>query len=337
MAEYNLAIEVGTSNTVIYIAGLGVALKEPSIIALETVKNKKVVKSVGLEAKKLVGKEINNIEIVYPITEGVITNFQYTKLMLKEFLKKVTPAGSSRKKYKAIFLHSCGLTEEEKGRIRDLSYALNMSTPALLPSGICALVGMRVDENDTKSHMVLNIGGGVTDISIINSYKLIRGANVNIGGNQIDANIGELLKQKYEILLDRSSLENIKNNISSLLVNDISVINVVGLDKNTKHRKEIRLFSQEVYPVVSSAFNNVAEACEKVLKECSNEVLLDINKYGIYVCGGVANITGIAKYLNNILKAPVYVDLEPDSTAIVGAGTLLNNQILLQNICDGLN
>ena len=336
MATYNLAIELGTSNTVIYVAGLGVALKEPSCIAIETVNKKKVVKCVGTEAKNLIGKTNNSVEVHFPICEGVIYNFQYAKLMLKEFLKKISPSGILKPKKRVVFIHPCGLTRDEKNRIRDLAYALNITTTALIPSTVCALIGMEVEENDPNSHFVLNIGGGVTDISIINNNHIIRGATINVGGNQIDANISDFVKNEFQVILGDNTLEKIKNSVGSLLNNDISSINVVGLEIDTRHRKEIRIFSKDILPIICGAFNKIADACEALLNMCSSEVLSDINKFGVYVCGGVANITGVDKYLSKILNLPVYVDVDPDSSVIMGAGNLLNNQVLLNNICKEL-
>ena len=333
MAQFNLAIELGTSNTVIYAAGLGVALKEPSCIAIETVNNKKVVKCVGIDAKKLIGKTNNSIEVFFPIVEGVIANFQLAKLMLKEFLKKVAPSGFGKPKKRAVFIHACGLTREEKNKIRDLAYALNITSAALIPCGVCALIGMEVEENDPNSHMVVNVGGGVTDISIINNNHIIRGATINVGGVQIDANIADFVKENFQVVLGDNTVETIKNSIGSLLSNDISSINVVGLENDTKHRKEIRIFSNDILPIICGAFNKIADSCETLLNMCSSEVLQDINKFGIYVCGGVSNITGVDKYLSKILNLPVYVDVDPDSSVIMGAGNLLNNQTLLNNIC----
>ncbi len=336
MSAFNLAIELGTSNTVIYVAGLGVALKEPSCIAIETINNKRIVKCVGSEAKKLVGKTNNSVEVVFPIVEGVIQNFQLAKLMLKEFLKKVAPTGFGKPKRRVVFVHGCGLTKEERNRIRDLAYALNITSTALIPAGVCALIGMEIEENDPNSHMVVNVGGGVTDISIINNNHIIRGATINIGGLQIDANIADYVKQEYQVILGDNTLEIVKNSIGSLLNNDISSINVVGLELDTKRRKEIRLFSQEILPIVAGAFNKISEACEALLNMCSSEVLSDINKFGVYVCGGVANITGIDKFLSKTLNLPVYVDVDPDSSVIMGAGNLLNNQTLLVRISQEL-
>lgn len=333
MAQFNLAIELGTSNTVIYAAGLGVALKEPSCIAIETINNKKVVKCVGIDAKKLVGKTNNSIEVFFPIIEGVIANFQLAKLMLKEFLKKVAPSGFGKPKKRVVFIHACGLTREEKNKIRDLAYALNITNAALIPCGVCALIGMEVEENDPNSHMVVNVGGGVTDISIINNNHIIRGATINVGGVQIDANIADFVKENFQVVLGDNTIETIKNSIGSLLSNDISSINVVGLEIDTKHRKEIRIFSNDILPIICGAFNKIADSCETLLNMCSSEVLQDINKFGIYVCGGVSNITGVDKYLSKILNLPVYVDVDPDSSVIMGAGNLLNNQTLLNNIC----
>lgn len=333
MALFNLGIELGTSNTVIYMAGLGVVLKEPSCIAVETVNNKRVVKCVGNEAKKLIGKTNNSVEVIFPISEGVVHNFQLARLMLKEFLKKVAPTGLFRRKNKIVFIHSCGLTYEEKSLLRDLAYSLNIVTIAFIPAGVCALIGMEVEENDHNSHMIVNIGGGVTDICIINNNHIIRGATINVGGNQIDAHIYDYVKSQYQLELGQNTIETIKNSIGSLLINDISSINVVGMEIDTKRRREIQLFSQDILPILEGAFGKIGEACESIISMCSSEVLKDINQYGIYVCGGVSNITGVDKYMSKMLNLPVYVDTDPDSSVIMGMGNLLNNQNLLMELC----
>lgn len=333
MALFNLGIELGTSNTVIYMAGLGVVLKEPSCIAVETVNNKRVVKCVGNEAKKLIGKTNESIEVVWPICEGVVCNFQLAKLMLKEFLKKVAPTGLFKPKNRVVFTHPCGLTKEEKDKLRDLAYSLGITTIGFVPAGVCGLIGMEVEENDPNSHMIVNIGGGVTDICIVNNNHIIRGATINVGGNQIDAHIYDYIKEQYQIELGQNTVETIKNSIGSLLVNDISSINVVGMEIDTKRRTEIKLFSQDILPILEGAFGKIAEACESLISMCSSEVLKDINQLGLYVCGGVSNITGVDKYLSKLLQLPVFVDPDAESTVILGLGNLLNNQNFLLELC----
>lgn len=332
MVNYNLAIELGSSNTVIYMAGIGVVLKEPSMVAMQTINNKKVVVAVGSAAKNLVGKTNESLEIISPVVESEIVNFNVCKTMLKSFLEKVAPSGFFKKRNKVVFVCACGISKQEKKKFVQLAYSLGINQVGLIPSGVCALIGMEVEEHDPYSHMIVNMGGGATDIAIINNNHIIRGATINIGGSSIEFNIGEFLKSKLNVLFGANSIEEIKNQTATMLKNDICSISCYCLDLSTRERKKTRILSQDIYPVLQAAIDKICEASEAVLDMCSTEVLKDINKFGVYLCGGLANITGIDKYISTKLNLPVFVDVDPDSSVIMGAGNLLNNPILLNKL-----
>lgn len=332
MVNYNLAIELGSSNTVIYMAGIGVVLKEPSVVAIQTINNKKVVSCVGSAAKNLIGKTNESLEIVSPILESEIVNFNMCKIMLKTFLDKVAPSGLFKKHNRVVFILPCGMNRTEQKKFFQLAYALNISVVGLIPASVCGLIGMEVEENDPNSHMIINIGGGSTDIAIVNNNHIIRGATINVGGVNVGFNIGEYLKQKLNVSFGSNTLEEILNQAGSLLKNDVSSVTCYGTDLTTRERKKVRILSQDIYPVLETAITKVCEASEAVLDMCSTEVLKDIHKFGVYICGGLGNITGIDKFISSKLKLPVYVDVDPDSSVIMGAGNLLNNPILLNNL-----
>ena len=332
MVNYNLAIELGSSNTVIYMAGIGVVLKEPSLVAIQTINNKKSLLCVGSAAKNLIGKTNESVDIISPVIESEIVNFNMCKLMLKTFLDKVAPSGLFKKRNKVVFILPCGISKIEKKKFIQLAYALNINVVGLIPASVCALIGMEVEETDPYSHMIINIGGGSTDIAIVNNNHIIRGATINVGGNNIEFNIGEYLKNKLNAMFGSNTLEEIKNQAGSMLKNDISSVTCFGTDLTTRERKKVRILSQDIYPVLETAINKICEASEAVLDMCSTEVLKDIHRFGIYICGGLSNITGIDKFIGNKLKLPVYVDVDPDSSVIMGAGNLLNNPVLLNNV-----
>lgn len=332
MVNYNLAIELGSSNTVIYMAGVGVVLKEPSLVAIQTVNNKKDVACVGSAAKALIGKTNESLEIVSPIVESEIVNFNMCKVMLKTFLDKVAPSGIIKKRNKVVFILPCGINKTEQKKFIQLAYALNINAVGLIPASVCGLIGMEIEENDPNSHMIINLGGGSTDIAIVNNNHIIRGATINVGGNNITFNIGEYLKQKLNVSFGSNTLEEILNQAGSMLKNDVSSAICYGTDLTTRERKKVRILSQDIYPVLQTAITKVCEASEAVLDMCSTEVLKDIHKFGIYICGGLSNITGIDKFISAKLKLPVYADVDPDSSVIMGAGNLLNNPVLLNNL-----
>lgn len=332
MAKYNLAIDIGSGNTVIYKAGRSVILKEPSIIAIENVSRKKQVKEVGDKAKKLVGKTNLSIEVYRPIEKGVVKNLQLAKLMLSEFLKKIEEKGMFKSNKSAVLCVPCGLSESERLDFKRVIYGINFTDVALVPSPICALLGMGVDSTDTQSHMVVNIGAGVTDVAVINASHIVSGMTMNIGGEDIDTEICSYIKKEHKTIIGSKACEGVKNDVASLFKNDLRSITLSGIDMDNNNHTEIVVFSKEVKPIIENFFDKVIAGIDKVLNECSSEVIGDINRSGIYLCGGVAQITGIEKYVASKVNLPVYVDTDPALSVIDGAGVLLNNPSLVESV-----
>lgn len=327
MSNYNLAIELGTTNTVIYKHGTGIVLKEPSLIAINNDGKGKTLHAVGEKAKALIGKTGSQIEVVEPIVEGVIVNKQLAQIMLKEFLKKIDCYNLS--KQKVVFCVPVGITEKEKNRLLSLAYGLNFYTVSLIPVSVCGLVGMDINVQEPHSHMIVSMGGGLTDIAIVTSSFIVRGCSVTIAGKNLSIAIDKHLLDNHSLIIGYDESEKVKKELVSLLKNDKNKLAVTGLDADTKNKKEVTLTSGEFLPIVTHFFTRIAETIETLLALSSSEVIADITKYGIYISGGLSNITGVEKFLREQLAYPIFIDTDPNNTIINGAGAIIENRELL--------
>ena len=330
--NYDLAIELGSKYTSIYKAGTGVVLKESSLIAVKQTGKTKTIVACGDEAKKLVNKTNTLTEVIAPIENGAIKSLSYAKAMLKEFLLKLDIKQKFLKSHKIVFCLSCGLNQQEKKSFKNLAYSLNINVVAFVPQAVTSLIGMGVDINSTRTHMVVNVGGNITDIAIVNGYNIIKGVSVNIGGEYVDKAIVDLLRAKCGIIISENMAEEIKKEIASLHIRDKSSYNVSGIDVNSGVHKTVLITANDIYSILFDLFSNIAKVCETVLNNCASDVVSEIINVGMYVCGGMAHIYGLENFLSGILKMPVYVCPEPESTTILGCGFLLNNPTYIDKI-----
>lgn len=328
MFSYDYAIELGTTNTVIYKSGVGIVLKEPSLIAIYNDGKRKVLKCVGSEAKALIGKTGSGVEVFEPIVEGVIINKQLATILLREFLKRVDNAKLS--KLKVSFCVPVGITSKERNNLLNLAYGLNFHTVTLIPSSVASLVGMGVDITQPNSHMMVNIGGGVSDIAIVTQGAIVRGGSVTISGKSLSSALDAHLRNEHSIMVTEQTRAEILKEVVSLYEHDMNQLNVWGLDVDTKNRKEVLLKTQEIYPIVTHFFAQLVECVETLLNMSSSEVIADINKFGVYVCGGLSSVTGLEKFLRENLQYPVYIDTDSGNTTIYGLGAIIENEALFE-------
>ena len=328
---FNYAIEMGSSNTVIYKVGYGVVLKEPTLIAIEKDGDKTIIKGVGHKAKKLLGKTNSKVEVVAPIFEDTIANQTYAKLLLREFLRKVS-TNNPFKKTKVLFCLPCGLTIKERTKFKHMAYGLNITYAETIPSSICALTGMDVDVYDSSTYMVVNIGGGNTDIAVVNNGAIVKGCTINVGGIVIDNAIIRYVRDNYNLIISASVAEEAKKELSSLHPKDTSHMLIEGVDVETLEHKTINLTAKEIVPIMVSFFNKIVDAVNTILNVCNTDLIADISKNGIYFCGGLSKITALEQFMRIKTKMPIYIDIHPENTVINGVGMLLNDPKKLDDL-----
>ncbi len=327
--RFNYAIEIGGTNTGIFVRGQGYVLKEPTLVAVENNLDGYKVKAVGSEAKKLLWKTTDEIEVFNPVANGVIENFEYALIMLKDFLKKV----EYKKGANVVCLIPCGLSKEDKIKYYSLFDKLGFNEILLIPSVICSLVGMGINVASAKANMIVDIGGGSTDIAVVNLGSILKGVTLGIGGKAIDIAIANSLALGNDgILIGLPTAERVKNEIASLYKNDTLNMEVMGLDIELNVPKSKIISCREIRRVVEAYLEEVVRTINVTINSLPPEISTDIIKNGVIFTGGVSKITGLDDFLKRNLNYNFTIFDDPENSAILGAGKLLNNDALLKAV-----
>ncbi len=329
MRKYKYAIEMGGGFTNIYVKGQGLALKEPTLVAAEPTEEGYKVIALGLDAKRLVGKTKENIEIFTPCVYGEHSNYEYSVVLLKHLLSKV---GFKPNEDNVLFLTPCGITAHEKDNILRVCESVNMGYVDLIPAVICSCVGEGRKIDGSNVHMVVNIGGTYTDIAVINMSNIMKGATLSIGGKSIDASIVNYLAYKDELVIGLPTAEILKNDVGSLYENDTLNMEVTGVDLKTKSPKTVVISSYDLLNAIEPFFAEIVRAIDTTINTLPPEVVTDIINNKILVCGGVAKLQGLEHFFKKHLKYPVQISEDTDYITSLGAGKLLSDQPLLESV-----
>lgn len=329
MAIVEIAIDIGSSNTVIYKKGSGVVLREPTLIALQnTQKHNYKVLAVGLEAKKLQGKTGEDVTIVSPVVEGVIKNTELAVEMIKYFLSKIT---KGFEKFKALVVVPCGVTEEEIKDFQKVMFSSGIGRVSFVSSLVCLALGSK-NTQANHSQLIVNIGGGKTEIGAVINASVLSGCTISYGGRSIDNAIVEFLQETHNIKISNVTAEKIKNEIASLYETDRSNIEIAGADVMSNRFVSDVVAAREIRPVIADGLSRIVATILAVIGECAPDVVADIHNKGIYLSGGVSQLVGIEEFMSKILEIPVVVLDQPENTVILGAGKLLNDSVLYAEV-----
>lgn len=327
---YDYAIDLGGSYTTIYMRKGGFVLKEPTMVAVEEVRGVYKIKALGKEARELVWKTPESVEVFNPISNGVIENYEYAQIMLKYFLEKI---GFKKNRSNAIVLVHAGISTEEKNLYRRLFEDVGFLDVDFLPSILCSAYGAGKNISSARAGIVVNIGGSVTDIAAINLNSLMQGVTLGIGGKVMDIAIANSLaiskKSKTGILVGLPTAEKLKIEVGSLYNDDSLNMEVMGTDLLTKAPVALVVNSAQLKPVLEAFFEEILRTIEVTITTLPPEVTSDIINNGIIFTGGVANMTGFDEFLKKNLSYPYIIAKNPEDSTILGAGKLLADKELL--------
>lgn len=324
---------MGGGYTCIYVKGEGLALKEPTLIAAEPTEDGYKVIALGNDAKKLVGKTKENVEIFTPSASGEHSNYEYSVILLKHFLSKV---GFKEYEDNALFIVPCGLSVREKENILNVCEGANMGYVELIPSVLCSCIGEGRNIDGSKVNMVVDIGGTATDIAAINMSSIIKGATVGVGGRNIDAAIVNFLAYTQELVIGLPTAEMLKNEVGSLYKNDTLNMEITGVDVRNKSPKTVVILSGDLQKAIEPFFSEIVRAIDTTINALPPEIVADIINNKILIVGGCAKIQGLDDYLRKHLNYPFEISEDVDNVTILGAGKLLSDQQLLSNIIKNL-
>lgn len=320
MAKYNIAISLGCTNTRILKTGVGVVLNEPTLLLLDLNSKKNPVLAVGDDIKNIHNKTAS-MQCVSPVKNGNIVNKEYAKIMLNKFLEKV-----GEKKFfrgSLLWLTPTSLSENDKNEYVNLGYSLGYKNVSILPSAVAGFQELEIDMDNRHAHMLVDIGGGCTDVSVVVRGKVLQGCTAGIGGRDVDSSIVNLLNDAFETKISLEKAKEIKESVNTILPNDQLGCNVMIVDEFGAG-SELAISARELRDVYLTFFMKVCNCITSVINMCPNEIVADINKTGIYLSGGLANFTGLDKFIRSKIGIPVYAVERPEFTSMFGCEKLFN-------------
>ncbi|MDX1763065.1 MAG: rod shape-determining protein [bacterium] len=326
----DLAIDLGTANTLVYVKGKGIVLNEPSVVAIQRDTGK--VLQVGKNAKIMVGRTPGNIVAIRPMKDGVIADFNYTEAMLRYFIQKVHNRKSLIRPRIIISVPS-GVTQVERRAVRDSAQSAGAREVYLIEEPMAAAIGAGLPITEASGNMVIDIGGGTTDIAIISLSGIVYSKSVRTGGNKMDEAIIQAIKKKYNLLVGERTAEEIKIEIGSAYpVDENKSMEVKGRDLVSGIPKTIVISEEEIRDALNEPVSQIVEGVKVALENTPPELSADIVDKGIVLAGGGALLRGLDILLREETSLPITIADDPLSTIVLGTGQALNEIELLKQI-----
>lgn len=319
-----IALKLGSTTTTIFKQGEGLVLKEPSMIAVSGYLKSREIKAVGNEAKRMLGRTSGSISVVSPINAGVITDTDLASAMLKGFLKKIFPRTFLKPNIKAILCVPLGISIEEKKAFEKTCYNAGIADVTLIPAIICSAVGDDLPIHTNSGKLLVNIGGGCTNIASMAMNSIVTGINISVGGSNINTAIEQFILENHKLIVSPGTGDKVNKEVGSLLENNIANIEVQGVDAQTKETESVFITSKEIYPIVHHYYSLIADAIISVISTCPPDIQTDISRDGVYVFGRCSETTGLTKFLREKLNLNIYIS-EHTKTDIYGAAKILDN------------
>ena len=333
LLSFDIGIDLGTANTLVWVKDKGIIIREPSVVARQ--KKTKEILSIGLGAKKMLGRAPGLIEVVRPLKDGVIADFDGAEAMLKFYIKKVHESGSIIPKIprpKVVIGIPSGVTEVERRAVADAAITSGARQVYLVEEPMAAAIGVGLPVEDPGGNFIVDIGGGTTDIALISLGGVVVGRSIRVAGDEMDESIINYARLKYSLLLGQPTAENIKMNVGSARDDKEKFIVVRGRDLETGLPKSIKLTSSEIREALSPVLNEIINSVQETLEEAPPELVSDVMQKGIVITGGGSLLAGIDKAISEETKMPVVLADDPLSSVVKGTGKLLENEGLLKKI-----
>lgn len=329
MFAKDIGIDLGTANVLIYIKGQGIVLNEPSVVAIDSETRKPL--AVGREAHEMLGRTPGKVNAIRPLKDGVIADFEITEIMLNYFIKKINGKGFLSKPRILICCPS-NITQVEKNAIKEAAERTGAKKVFLDDEPKVAAVGAGLDISKPSGNMVIDIGGGTTDVAILSLGGIVTSESVKVAGDTFDADIMKYIKDKYKLLVGEMTAQDIKLTIGNVFPeSDNDKMDVRGRDLVTGLPKTINISSKEIEEALKESIDVIIHAAKTVLEKTPPELSADIIDKGIVLTGGGALLKGLDKLLSQELKVPVYIAESPLTCVAEGTGIMLANINLISD------
>jgi len=327
MFAKDIGIDLGTANVLIYVKGQGIVLNEPSVVAIDADTKKPL--AVGREAREMLGRTPGSVIATRPMKDGVIADFEITEVMLNHFIRKIN-GKSFLSRPRILICCPSNITQVEKNAIKEAAERTGAKRVFIEEEPKVAAVGAGMDISKPSGNMVIDIGGGTTDIAILSLGGIVTSSSIKIAGNVFDSDIMKYIKDKYKLLIGDRTAEEIKMKIGTVYAeNKSEKMEVRGRDLVTGLPHTITICSEEVEEALRESVYIIVHTAKSVLEQTPPELSADIIDKGIVVTGGGALIDGFDKLLSHELKVPVFIAESPLTCVVEGTGILLDNLHLI--------
>lgn len=329
----DLAIDLGTANTLIYAKGRGIISSEPSVVAVRRdARGQKKVLAVGKEAKDMLGKTPGSIEAIRPMKDGVIADFEVTEAMLRYFIRKAHNRKSLIRPRIIVGIPS-GITEVEKRAVRESAESAGAREVYLIEEPMAAAIGSGLPVTEPSGNMIVDIGGGTTEVAVISLAGIVYAQSVRVAGDKLDETIVQFIKRNYNLLIGERTAELIKMNIGNAYPDaETKTMEIKGRDLVTGIPRHLVVSSDEIREAMAEPIHTIVEAIKTTLERTPPELAGDIVDKGIMLAGGGALIRGLDKLIHEETKLPVMIAEDPLSCVALGAGKALDEINVLREV-----
>lgn len=333
LVSHDIGIDLGTANTLVLVAGRGIVVREPSIVAIH--KKTKAIVAVGSEAKKMMGKMPANLTYVRPLRDGVISDFDVSMAMLKYFIKSVHTRDSILPKIprpRVVIGIPSGITPVERRAVQEAAMAAGAREVYLVEEAMAAAVGAGLPVDEARGSMIVDIGGGTTEIATISLGGMVANRSIRIAGDEMDQDIVNYARSRYNLLIGVRTAEEIKLEVGSAYPGPVKKAKMRGRDLSTGLPRQVIVTADEVREAIAATVNMIIDATVDTLEETPPEIVSDFIESGVMLAGGGALIEGLAERMSQELKMPVIVADDPLTTVVRGAGRVLEDAKLLRKV-----
>jgi rod shape-determining protein MreB len=328
----DVAIDLGTSNTLVVVRGKGIVVDEPSVVAVERMGGAQRVVAIGHEAKQMIGRTPENIEAIHPIKDGVIVNFDLAEALLRSCIERALGSRPFVKPRVVVCVPN-RLQDVERRAIQDAARSVGAREVFLVGKPIAAAIGSNMPIERPIGNMVIDVGGGTTETGIISLGGVVVTHSAQIGGNHFDSAITEWIREQHNVLVGRRTSEDTKLQVGCAVQGmQDRTVSVTGRDLSTGIPREIQISSDDISEALPQCLEQIVECLRSALKESPPELAADIAAQGIVLCGGSALLPGLDHYLRDRTDLPIVVSEDPRRSAALGAGRLLNDLSMLNRL-----
>jgi rod shape-determining protein MreB and related proteins len=326
----DMAVDLGTANTLVYVRGKGIVLNEPSVVAINT--NTGGILAVGAEAKKMIGRTPGNIVAIRPLKDGVIADFDTTERMLRYFIQKVHRRRHLAKPRIVVCVPS-GITGVEQRAVKDAGYAAGARKVYIIEEPMAAAIGAGLPVHEPTGNMVVDIGGGTTEVAVISLGGIVTSQSIRTGGDEMDTAIIQYVKKEYSLMLGERTAEEIKMAIGSAFPSpDEPHAEIRGRDLVSGLPKTIVVSAEEIRKAIEEPVNSIVDAVKTTLDKCPPELSGDIMDRGIVITGGGALLKGLDERLRHETGMPIHLTDRPLDSVAMGSGKCVEEFEALQQV-----